>query len=195
MITYSPSRLLLPRGSIVLALWMRCASRDFLRQMRSYLRLRANGRNNSQHCCANNVGSCCVRVGSSVRKGCTNSQQWWNLQCVVRKIQPVWPVSKFAQQHATTSNNIQQGVQTDTTCNIQQRWKLLANNVAFVCTGLNTYNVIYLIECPVQPDATLLANNFQHCWMLHVASVCTPCCMLLRVVGSCCTKFENRSNF
>ena len=30
----------------------------------------------------------------------------------------------------------------------------------------------------------------QHCWMLHVASVCTPCCMLLRFVGSCCAKFE-----
>ena len=30
----------------------------------------------------------------------------------------------------------------------------------------------------------------QHCWMLHVASVCTPCFMLLHVVGSCCTKFE-----
>ena len=38
-------------------------------------------------------------------------------------------------------------------------------------TGLNTFNVIYLIECAVQTDATLLANNFQHCWMLHVASV------------------------
>ena len=36
---------------------------------------------------------------------------------------------------------------------------------------------------PVQTDATLLANNSQHCWMLHVASVCTPCCMLLRVVA------------
>ena len=23
-------------------------------------------------------------------------------------------------------------------------------------------------------DATLLANNSQHCWMLHVESVCTP---------------------
>ena len=28
----------------------------------------------------------------------------------------------------------------------------------------------------------MLANNSQHCWMLHVASVCTPCCMLLEVV-------------
>ena len=26
--------------------------------------------------------------------------------------------------------------------------------------------------------------------MWHVASVCTPCCMLLRVVGGCCTKCE-----
>ena len=36
--------------------------------------------------------------------------------------------------------------------------------------------------CPplyVQTDATLLANNSQHCWMLHVASVCTACYMLL----------------
>ena len=35
--------------------------------------------------------------------------------------------------------------------------------------------------------ATLLANNSQYCWMLHVASVCTPCCMLLGVVASACT--------
>ena len=24
------------------------------------------------------------------------------------------------------------------------------------------------------------------CWMLHVASICTPCCILLCVFGSCC---------
>ena len=41
---------------------------------------------------------------------------------------------------------------------------------------------------PMQTDATMLANNPQHCWMLHVVSVCTPCCMLLR-------KVWNRSNF
>ena len=33
-------------------------------------------------------------------------------------------------------NNTQQGVQTHATCNIQQCWGLLANNVASVCTGL-----------------------------------------------------------
>ena len=32
-----------------------------------YLKLRANGRNISQHCWANNVGRCCVRVGHGVQ--------------------------------------------------------------------------------------------------------------------------------
>ena len=40
---------------------------------------------------------------------------------------------------ATTSNNMQQGVQTDATCNIQQCWELLANDNASVCTGLKTH--------------------------------------------------------
>ena len=40
-------------------------------------------------------------------------------------------------------------------------------------------NVILCILSFVQTDATKLANNSQHCWMLHAASVCTPCCMLL----------------
>ena len=48
---------------------------------------------------------------------------------------------------------------------------------------------------PVQTDATLLTNNSQHCWMLHVASTCTPCCMLLDVVACCCTKFETGQTF
>jgi len=32
---------------------------------------------------------------------------------------------------------MQQGVQTDATCNIQQFWEMLANNVASVCTQPN----------------------------------------------------------
>ena len=31
-------------------------------------------------------------------------------------------------------------------------------------------------------DATLLANNSQHRWILLVASVCTSCCMFLKPV-------------
>ena len=42
----------------------------------------------------------------------------------------------------------------------------------------------------MQTLATLLANKTQHCWAQHVASVCTPCCVLLRLVGSCWMKFE-----
>ena len=36
-----------------------------------YLKLRAKGRNNSQHCWANNVGRCCVRVGDGVQTDAT----------------------------------------------------------------------------------------------------------------------------
>ena len=39
----------------------------------------------------------------------------------------------------------------------------------------------------------MLANNSQHCWISHVASVCTP--TLLHVVRSCCTKFETGQKF
>ena len=38
---------------------------------------------------------------------------------------------------------------------------------------------------PVQTLATLLANKTQHCWAQHVTRVCTPCCVLLRVVATC----------
>ena len=34
---------------------------------------------------------------------------------------------------------MQQGVQTDETCDIQQCWELLVNNVASVFTGLNSF--------------------------------------------------------
>ena len=35
---------------------------------------------------------------------------------------------------------MQQDVQTDATCNIQQFWELLANNVTSTCTGLKREN-------------------------------------------------------
>jgi len=44
-------------------------------------------------------------------------------------------------------------------------------------------------------STTLLANNSQHCWMLHDVSVCIPCCMLLCVFGSWCAKFETSQTF
>ena len=35
----------------------------------------------------------------------------------------------------------------------------------------------------------------QHCWLSYVASFCTHCYMLLRVVGSCCAKFDTSKTF
>ena len=48
---------------------------------------------------------------------------------------------------------------------------------------------------PFKRTQPLLAYNSQHCWMLHVASVCTSCCMLLDVVACCCAKFETDQTF
>ena len=47
-------------------------------------------------------------------------------------------------------------------------------------------------KSPVQTDATLLANNSCHCWMLHVTFVCTSCCILLEDIAHL---ILNRSNF
>ena len=52
-----------------------------------------------------------------------------------------------------------------------------------------------ILLSPVQTDTTLLANNSQHCWMLHVTSISTPCCMLFDVVACCCAKFETGQTF
>ena len=47
-----------------------------------------------------------------------------------------WPVSNLGQQFPTTRNDMEKGLQTDATCNIQQSWELLAKNAASVCMGL-----------------------------------------------------------
>ena len=41
----------------------------------------------------------------------------------------------------------------------------------------------------------VLCKRTRHCWMKHVASVCTPCCTLGRVIGSCYAKFETSQTF
>ena len=56
--------------------------------------------------------------------------------------------------------------------------------------GKTCANLWFILLRPLQTLATLLANKTQHCWAQHVASVCTPCCVLLRLVGSCWMKFE-----
>ena len=46
-----------------------------------------------------------------------------------------WLVSNFAQQLITTRNNMQQGVQTDATCSIQQGWELLPTMLCSFARG------------------------------------------------------------
>ena len=48
-------------------------------------------------------------------------------------------VYKRMRQLPEARNSMQQGVQTDATCNIQQCWELLAKKDASVCKGLNKY--------------------------------------------------------
>ena len=48
----------------------------------------------------------------------------------------------------TVRDNKQQGVQTDATCNIQQCWELLVNNVASVCTQSYTSAWVNTKICP-----------------------------------------------
>ena len=61
----------------------------------------------------NNVGSCCVRVGSGVN-GLNNSQQCWDLQCIVGRIQPI-SLCKPRVMSVPGPNNVVGAVQTDPT--------------------------------------------------------------------------------
>ena len=97
----------------------------------------AKGRNNPQYCCANNIA--CF---SGVKTNATTPSK-------------------------TTRNSMQQAVQTDATCNIQQ-----------CCVRL--HRALLKQKCRYSKAPR---KRTQHCWMLHVASVCTPCCMLLLFVA------------
>ena len=52
------------------------------------------------------------------------------------------------------------------------------------------YYRIFLINEKFQAPC----KRTQHCWVLHFASVCTPCCMLLRVTASVCTPLQHGRN-
>ena len=79
------------------------------------LRLRANGRNNSQHCCANNVGSCCVRVGSGVQTDATTPNNVETCaQCIVGRIQPI-SLCKPCVMSVRGPDNVGRAMQTDPT--------------------------------------------------------------------------------
>ena len=53
----------------------------------------------------------------------------------------------------------------------------------------------YFITPPFSKKYKAPCKRTQHGWMLHFASVCTPCCVLLDVVACCCGKFETGQTF
>ena len=54
-----------------------------------------------------------------------------------------------------------QGMETDATCNIQQCWELLANNVASVCTVLKHKKLIITAQISRAPaHTTLLVTKY-----------------------------------
>ena len=57
------------------------------------------------------------------------------------------------------------------------------SNFIGLLAGTVAGGIVLAVLRPVQTLATLLANKTQHCWAQHVASVCTPSCVLLRLVG------------
>ena len=136
-----------------------------------YLKLRAKGRNNFQHCWVNNVGRCCVRVGDSVQKNATTpnnvgtcSTSWegynpWGL--FLNTLMLSWRVRG--------PNNVGRAVQTDptllryaSTITEQKKcWELFAQKFNPFQTSR------YSMQKSVQTDATC---NTQQCWVrLHGA--------------------------
>ena len=75
---------------------------------------------------------------------------------------------------ATTSNNMQQGLQTDATCNIQQCCGLLANNVASVYTQpkISSQNMRGFDHATIlSPVSTMSARNAWHNDLHFVSSI------------------------
>ena len=115
--------------------------------------------------------------------GCNNSQQCWDLQCNVGRIQPI-SLCKACVMSVRCPNNVGRAVQTDPTLlrdasaitEQKKCWELLAEKfVDRFQTFLNNRQ-----QLNIQQHATGCANgrtcNIQKCWELlanNAASVCT----------------------
>ena len=130
------------------------------------LRLRANGRNNSQHCCANNVGSCCVHVGSGVQTDATTqSQQCWDLQCIVGRIQPI-SLCKLCVISVRGPNNVGRAVQRIQHCCATLRRSRNKTNVGSCwLKSLTGFKLCATITNNMQQGVQhVTSNNAGSCW-------------------------------
>ena len=142
------------RVNVVLNNFWQSLSFDVSTTFVSYLKLRANRRNNSQHRWANIVGSCCVRLHvdkslTGFKLWCKQTQHvasynvascWPTVSCPFasgrNNFQQCWELFNVVSVCLlpTTRNNMQLGGHTDAKCDIQRCWQSLANSVASVCT-------------------------------------------------------------
>ena len=136
------------------------------------VRLHANGRINSQDCCANNVGSCCVHVGSGVQTGCNKSQQCWDLQCIVGRIQPI-SLCKPCVMNVRGPNNVGRAVKTDSTlpryvsviAEQKKCWELLAEKFdRFQTLRNNTQQHPTTCNRVCKRTQHVTSNNVGSCW-------------------------------
>ena len=120
-------------------------------------KLRAKGRNNSQHYCANIVGSCCARVGSGVQTDYSNPDD---------HTEPIYELTTMLGPAVHRGKNA-------TLCKFE-----FDSLLAFVALTMLEELCKWIQNCHASSllqkgaGATLLANNSQHCWMLYVASAC-----------------------
>ena len=138
--------------------------------VRCYLKLCAKGRNNSQHCWANNVGRCCVRVGDGMQTDATTSD---NLRtCSTRgkdTTHETFLNTLILSWRVRGPNNVGRAVQTDptllryaSTITEQKKcWELFAQKFNSFQTSR------YSMQKSVKTDAT--CNTQQWCVRLHGA--------------------------
>ena len=101
-------------------------------RVRHRLKLHANGRNNSQHCCANNSVSCYVRVGSSVQTDATTSNNVGTCSGIVGRIQPI-TVWKRCVMCVRGPNNVGRAVRRMQQCCTTLRWSWNKRSVGSCC--------------------------------------------------------------
>ena len=110
----------------------------------------------------------------------TKQKKCWEL--LTEKFDRFPTLRNNTQQYPTTCNRMCKRTQHVTFSNVGSCWSTISRPLA---RSLK----------PRPNGRNFVDNNSQHCWMLHVASVCTPCCMLLDVVACCCAKFETGQTF
>ena len=154
------------------------------------LKPRANGRSNSQNCWANSVWCRRIRLFTSANTDATTpnivSPTILGVVASVCTQLKVCPVSNFAEQHATTCNGV-----------CKQTHHVTSNNVAAVCTGLQTgQTVVKLIRrlsivvfLPIfykDADSKAEIARKNQVMVAHPRQASLPLCSLIVTLYYCC---------